>query len=604
MSWSANPFIPSWGRGCYLSAPDKGSGGSVSINALAEKAEDDETLKSVLKGVSAKEAIDSVSGDHFQGNIEDLIDDIEAGLGFPGLISEAFYWSNGDVIGIQGPVGSGKTTTLMKSRLRRAIEMPQSTIDGVRRYKVLFIRETYRQLWSTTIPSYLEAFPKSLGQWSGGRGDPVTHTMRFEDEWGPIEFVTEFMAFGDDIVASMRGVQTTDIVLNEADTMPVDILTVGIGRIDRWPAREHFAGLDLDLQSYGQICCDFNAPDEENWTFTVFHNEEERRRMSEELSADLPEGVRAIEILFFLQPGYGEVGCENLQNLSPTYYPRQIASMKLAGRGDMIDRLVYNKITYLRVGDPIFLKHFNRRIHVAEETLQPIAGIPLRIGLDQGFKAAAVIGQFIPSGRHGYWRLYAELHFPKERLLAKVFGDRLAELLADPRFARFRVEAGWGDMAGEQGSSLADDENENWNMLAGAAADIDIMPQIVGANRINVRLEALRSALDAQLDQGNPGVIMDPSMKFAIAGMTARYVWTDAVDKNGDKRKIPDKSFTEANVIDAMQYLLLSEFQANGMSPISIPEEHSRLGHNGGPSMRDRPTGISTHFDPLNPYGD
>jgi hypothetical protein len=602
MIFCANLGLRDWGRGGRFGAPDTGSGGSSPINQT-QKAKDDaeeDALKAYLSEVSAKEAIDNVEANLFQGKIEDLLEEVSDGPSFPGPISEAFYWSNGDVIGIQGPVGSGKTTTLMKSRLRRAIEMPRSTIDKVRRYKVLFIRETYRQLWSTTIPSYLEAFPKELGEWSGGRGDPVTHKMRFKDTHGPIEMVVEFMAFGDDIIASMRGVQTTDIVLNEADTMPVNILTVGIGRIDRWPAREHFAGLPDELRSYGQICCDFNAPDEENWTFKFFHDEEERKKITKELT----ESGVAIQILFFLQPGYGETGCENLQNLGPNYYARQIATNKLAGRGDMNDRLVYNKITYMRVGDPIFLKHFNRRIHVAESTLQPISGVPLSIGLDQGFKAAAVIGQFIPSGRHGYWRLYAELHFPKERLLAKVFGDRLAELLGDPRFSRFRVDGAWGDMAGEQGSSLADDENENWNLLAGAAAGITIMPQNIGANRINPRLEAMRSALDAPIIQGNPGLLVDPSMKFFIAGMTARYVWTDTVDKNGDKRKIPDKSFTEANVIDASQYLFLSQFMANGMSPNSIPNDNGRMGHNGGPALNDRRSAIETAYDILNPYGD
>ncbi|MBU2867023.1 hypothetical protein [Pacificibacter marinus] len=611
MAQSANLWMWGWGRGECLGPADTGSGGTRPLNEVAKTAEDEDALKSVLERFSAKEAIDSVSGEQFAGKIEDLIDDLSepnGNVSFPGPISEAFYWSDGDVVGIQGPVGSGKTTTLMKSRLRRAIMMPRSTIDGVRRYKVVFIRETYRQLWSTTIPSYLEAYPKSMGQWSGGRGDPVTHKMHFEDEYGPIEFTAEFKAFGDDIVASMRGLEATDIVLNEADTMPVLILTVAIGRIDRYPGRQHFAGLADILRSYGQICCDFNAPDEENWTFGVFHDEEERTKMSEKLTSSLPEGAKAIEMLFFLQPGYGEEGCENLQNLSPGYYPRQIAINELAGRGDMNERLVYNKITYMRVGDPIFLKHFNRRIHVAEDTLVPIAGIPLSIGLDQGFKPAAVIGQFIPSGTHGYWRLYAELHFPKERLLAKVFGDRLAVLLSSDRFSRFRVDAGWGDMAGEAGSSLADDENENWNLLAGGAAGITIRPQTVGANRINPRLEAMRSALDAPLVQGHPGLLCDPSMKFFIAGLSARYVWVDAVDTNGDKRKVPDKSHTEANVIDATQYLFLSQFLANGMSPNSLPNSNGQIGHNGGPSMSHRgaarPSGLITGHDILNPYGD
>jgi Flagellar GTP-binding protein len=91
-----------------------------------------------------------------------------AGAQFPGPISEAFYFDDADVCAIQGPVGSGKTTTLMKSRARRAIAMPRSTVDGARRYKVLFIRETYRQLWSTTIPSYLETYPKALGHGPAG----------------------------------------------------------------------------------------------------------------------------------------------------------------------------------------------------------------------------------------------------------------------------------------------------------------------------------------------------------------------------------------------------------------------------------------------------
>ena len=124
----------------------------------------EERLEALL-GSDAKEAIETLEGDFAAGKMPDI-----AEVQFPGPIAEQFFWSNDDVIAIQGPVGSGKTTTLMKSRARRAVEMPRSRIDGVRRYKVLFIRETYRQLWSTTIPSYLETFPKDLGTWSGAVG--------------------------------------------------------------------------------------------------------------------------------------------------------------------------------------------------------------------------------------------------------------------------------------------------------------------------------------------------------------------------------------------------------------------------------------------------
>ncbi|WP_143542800.1 hypothetical protein [Cereibacter azotoformans] len=518
---------------------------------------------------------------------------------FPGPIAEALYWSDADIVGIQGPVGSGKTTTVLKSRLRRAVMMPRSTIDGWRRYKLLVVRETYRQLWSTTIPSYLEVYPKAMGTWSGGRGDPVTHVIQFDDGHGPIEFRVEFMAFGDDVIASMRGVQTTDIWLNETDTVPVEVLTAGIGRIDRWPGAVHFEGYPPELRGYGQICCDFNAPDEDNWTFQVFHDADERQRMADFMTASLPEGARPIRIEFYNQPGYGQPGCENLQNLSASYYPRQIAAMRLAGRGDMIDRLVYNKIVYLRAGDPVFRREFNRRIHVAETTIEPERGVPLRIGLDQGFKGAAVVAQFLEPF---HWLFLAELHFPAERLMAVTFGQRLADLL-ERRFPGFEAE-GWGDMAGEHGASQAADENATWNKLVGETAGFRVRPQKVGTNRIQPRLEGMRAALEF-IHGGRPGLLIDPSCKYLIRGFEARYVWTDEVDSSGDKRKVPDKRLTEANVMDAGQYVLLSESKPSGLSKFSFPGAAAAAPGTGPGSRRPQEAGgLSAGFDVFNPYGD
>jgi hypothetical protein len=474
-------------------------------------------------------------------------------------------------------------------------------IDGWRRYRVYYLRETYRQLWSTTIPSFQEVYPKAINPagWSGGRGDPARFVMQIEDEFGPVEFEAVFMAFGDDVIASMRGIQTTDIVLNEADTMSELVLTTGIGRIDRYPGAAHFEGYPPEMRGWGQIDCDFNAPDEDNWTYRVFFDEAERRRMAEMLSADLPPGSRAIDVQFFRQPGYGEPGTENLPKLSAQYYPRQIATMRLAGRGDMVDRLVYNKVTYLRVGDPVWKREFNRRIHVAEETLAAEPGVPLRIGLDQGFKGAAVIAQFQAPF---HWRILAELHFPDERLMAQVFGRRLAELL-DRRFPNHDVEGAWGDMAGEQGASQAADENATWNLLVGRAAGFRVLPQRIGTNRVQPRLEAVRAALE-HLDGGRPGLLIDPGCKMLIRGFEARYVWKDETGPDGDKRKVPDKSFTEANVHDALQYLLLSQHLPDGRSPLSRPLGG---GPNGLPGPRRGPPvpqdGFTTGFDVLNPYG-
>ncbi len=559
---------------------------------------------SVLAGASRGPSDEQIAGLSAKALIAELnLPDAEfkpdlTQLSFPGPIAEAYYWSDADIVGIQGPVGSGKTTTKMRRKLRRAREMPPSSIDGVRRYKVIFCRHTYRQLWSTTIPSYLETFPKGWGEWSGGRGDPVTHRIEFDDGFGPIEFIAEFMAFGDDLIASMRGLQTVDLDLNEADTMPVEILSVGLGRIKRWPGEKHFEGYDRAATNIGCIDCDFNAPDEENWTFELFHDEERRTQILTDINAQAGAGVE-IKIEFFNQPGYGQPGCENLQNLKAGYYDAQIAANRLVGRGDLNKRLVFNQITYLRVGDPVFEEELNPQIHVARATIPVIAELPLLVGLDQGFKGAAVIAQLKPPHQ---WRILAELMFPKKRLLARQFGLELGQLLDGPRFGHIQLRQGWGDMAGEHGASQAATENATWNRIVSQVSGLPIKPQRIGTNRIQPRLEAVRAALEAPVHRGEPGLLIDPSCTMLIRGFEARYVWAEDIDQTGDKRKIPDKSKVEANVMDALQYLLLSQVRGDGTSAGTAPLKRS-----GPASRRPQPPermGLIHAHDIHNPYGD
>ena len=533
---------------------------------------------------------------------------------FPGPVAEAAYFDDATVVGIMGPVGSGKTTTMLKSRLRRAMMMPRSVIDGRRHYKLLVIRATYRMLWSSTILDFLKVYPRHLGEWSGGRGAPVNFRMVFSDgsyvapplghvgEWAPDEilFTVEFMAFGDDIEGAMRGIQTTDIWLHEMDTNPGDVFDNAMTRINRHPDKAHFAGYPPHLRGYGQIVGDFNAPEPDNWVATSLMDDAKRVDTEKRFNKRRPEGARPITFRFYRQPGYGEPGCENLPNLDAGYYEDAIAAMTLRGRSDRIARLVYNKSVAARAGEPVFQREYNPRIHVAGGTMQPEPGIGLRVGLDQGFKAAAVIGQFVPPFQ---WRILAELHLPDRHILAAEFGRLLRDLL-DTRFPGHRVEGGWGDMAGEAGSSLATDEVQTWNLIAGKAAGIKVRPQRLGANRIQPRLEAVRAALE-YLHGGQPGLLIDPSCTFLIAGFEARYVWTEETDHTGAKRKVPDKRLTEANVMDAAQYLLLSEARPTGLSPNSFPQgKAALLGHNGGPRMAPEPAGgLRTGFDVLNPYG-
>lgn len=591
---------------------DWGAGGaapSLRETALTEDRIDE------LVSLDAKQAIETLGA---EGGADKL--DFDAPESFPGPIAEAAYWSDASVLGIQGPVGSGKTTTLLKSRLRRAMCAPRSVIDGRRRYKLTVTRANYRQLWATTIPDFLKVFPKHLGDWAGGKGGPVTFTMLFDDgahvpppeghagEWfDDILFIVEFMAYGDDIQASIRGLQTTDFWLHEMDTNPEDVIANGITRVGRYPGQEHYRGYPAELRDYGQLCGDFNAPEPGNWAIGLFHDAKKRDAMLAQMNAAMPEGSAAIRIEFYRQPGYGEPGCENLHNLGPGYYAKQIATLTMMGRGDQIARLVHNQIVHLRAGEPVFKREFSRRVHVSDVPLRPWPGVPLMIGLDQGLRGAAVIGQILTEGtgrwQKVFWQILAELHFPEEQLMAKVFGERLRDLL-DDRFHGLPVAGAWGDMAGEHKSSLADDENDTWNRIVSRAAGFRVRPQKIGTNRIQPRLEAVRAALEAPTSAGRVGLLIDPGCTFLIAGFEARYVWAEEVTPKGDKHKVPNKALTEANVMDALQYMLLSHVRADGTTEQNSPGTNGLMGHNGGPRLSGDEGGLKTGYDVLNPRGE
>lgn len=513
----------------------------------------------------------------------------------PGPVAAAFFMSDADVIGIRGPVGSGKTTAHLRSRIRRARMMPRSGIDGVRRYKVVIARETYRQLWSTTIPSWWSVMPKRLGQWAGGRGDPVTHMIRFEDAHGPIEFIAEFMAFGSapaEIDANIRGVQATDLALEEADTNPVAVFTKGITRIDRYPEPDHLAHLPRALQSYGQVSASYNAPDEDNWTVRVIEGagaDAEARQVRDTLAE---QGIR---IEFFRQPGFDEPGCENLHNLGPKYYPRAMAAMRAEGRSNDVERLIYNRIGFVRVGDPVFAKHFRRHVHRSPVPLAPIPGVPLRIGLDQGYFGAAVIGQFV---RPFHWRILGELVIA-DGSFAQDFGAALREML-DTRWPGHPIyRPAFCDMAGSQTESL---EDVTWMNTVAAAARLDIEPQRLGGNRIGPRLAVWRAAMDFD-HFGEPGLLIDPGCKWLLRGLENDYVWAQDAEKAENGGRVPKKrGVRAADAIDAGAYMMLGESLPDGRPLTAALAEDAREGagraRDGGDSW-GQPAPAGYDFNPV-----
>src|SRR4029077_3314657 len=101
----------------------------------------------------------------------------------PGPVASRFMASGARIQILNGPVGSGKTTAcFMKAvwlasqqavSVCRTVDLGDGVARAVRKFKLATIRDTYRSLWKTTIPSWFKRFPAEAGEWNGAVDAPA-----------------------------------------------------------------------------------------------------------------------------------------------------------------------------------------------------------------------------------------------------------------------------------------------------------------------------------------------------------------------------------------------------------------------------------------------
>lgn len=256
----------------------------------------------------------------------------------PGPVAAAFYNDfEGDFqnLGIMGPVGGGKTGTVVAKAMRATILQQPSLRDGVRRIKVCVVRDTYRRLWKTTLPSVWEWLPKNMAgtTFTGSEDSPAVQIVRWQvpnpaDKEKPHKFELQFdfVAIGDNAIEDvMRGYQPTFFWLNEADRLSPDVLQYLRGRAGRFPR------MDDGGPTNAGVWMDYNAPDTENYLYKLFEEKKPRNHR------------------LYRQPSGLSPHAENLHNLRPGYYDDQ-----MDGAEDwLIRRMVRNEYGYSRDGKPV-----------------------------------------------------------------------------------------------------------------------------------------------------------------------------------------------------------------------------------------------------------
>lgn len=463
---------------------------------------------------------------------------------------------------LQGPVGSGKTTAVIHKLMLNGLQLQPPDKKGVRRRRVVVVRNTYKQLIDTVIPSIREIMPEDVWGPISVSGRPRRHVKLPGIDWEWLFYAAD----KPEDVQDFKSLQASDIWLSEYRYLPREIVGIAVERTGRYPRLAD--GGCRDPQVMGET----NAPTEGHWSSVMSGQEVMPSGLSDadRRQLECPEGWE-----FFIQPpavlevregdrvvGFEpNPGAENLANLPPGYY-----RSALGGKTDEEIRTeLLNRPGRLRVGKAVW-PGFRRDVHVAREALVPVPGHPIYIGQDFGRTPAAVMMQSIM----GRVRILDELW--AEGMGAREFARHLRQHMAQvyPEFDYVVV----GDPAGEH-LAEADDISP---FLMFRAEGIRIVP--APTNDPTIRVNAVSELLTRMVD-GAAALLVSPICRRLISAMDGGYIYR-RMNVSGERyAEVPDKNH-HSHIADACQYGVLGT--GHGRALVTRATGPG-MGHNGGPQL-------------------
>lgn len=443
-----------------------------------------------------------------------------------GPVVEAFHRSSAFVRGLMGPVGSSKSSACCIEVFSRACE--QKADRGVRKSRWAVVRNTYPELKSTTIKTWLEWFPMTEMKWDA----PITGWLRLPLQDGT-RVEAEVMFFPIDRpeeIGKLKSLELTGAWINEAGETPKAVFDMLTQRVGRYPP------LKTGGPTWTGVLLDTNPPDDDHWYYR------------------LAEKDRPKEWEFFKQPGglieeKGEYKAnpraENISNLpgGHEYYLRQVPGKNK----EWIKVFLLGNYGTIADGKAIY-PEWNDEIHVKKTS--PYPGRPLLLGFDYGLTPACVICQVSPRGQ---LLVLAEL-FAKDMGIRQFARDVVRPFLA-MNFHDYSFQA-----AGDPAGLARSDTDEKTCFMELAEEGIACVP--ASTNAFVGRREAVAKYLTRLVD-GQPAFLLDPSCDMLRRGFNGRYQFR-RLQVVGDERyrDVPDKN-DYSHLHDALQYAALHSQNMN-----------------------------------------
>ena len=168
-----------------------------------------------------------------------------------------------------GPVGSGKSYGCAAEIMLRAVKQPPSPKDGIRYSRFVIVRNSYPELRTTTIKTWLELFPEHV--WGPMRwSPPISHHLKLPargDAHG-IDCEVIFMALDQPKdVRKLLSLELTGAWVNEAREMPLAVVQGLTHRVGRYPTKSN-GGCP-----WRGIWMDTNPMDDDHWWYRLSEKE-------------------------------------------------------------------------------------------------------------------------------------------------------------------------------------------------------------------------------------------------------------------------------------------------------------------------------------------
>jgi hypothetical protein len=433
---------------------------------------------------------------------------------------------------IMGPLGSGKTvqTILKLFELmceQAVVKDERHPSYNVRPSRIIAARNTYSELFSTTIKDWLEILG-DLGEFKQGNKEPPTHRLSFGLEDGTsVKCEVIFIAFDrPEHVKKARGIQTTWVWLNEAKEHSKAVVDMLDLRAGRYPSAKE----GVRATHYGLVG-DSNAPDEDHWYF----------KLAEE---DRPEGWK-----FHRQPGGvfkdGEdwrvnPDAENLSNLPTAYYHRGMQGKT----DDWIKVNLANEYGFVSSGKPVHPMYVDS-VHCQHLDFEPSKDIPIVLGFDFGRTPACAFLQRTSMGR---WVCFDEFCLIDSGAID--FAPQLKRYI-DGNYPDHKFR-GWGDPSGDNKNQA----NADTPFKIIRAAGIPCTPTMT--NDPAMRRAALEITMKENCMDGKPRFTVLPRAKMIRKGLQGGFCYR-RIQVSGDRyTDEPDKN-EYSHPVEALEYALQGE---------------------------------------------